>query len=455
MIHCGTLKGKMSAERSLTRTLVYTFAAVAVVRLTWQKTPQWIKDGITKNSKKAADANDELATPLSVWMKVKEVLTLAYELSEDTINDDIPQYKLYCCFISMIHLMNEIDAKDPDWRENYFSKDGIDVSEEELDILAKYLDLAQWSYLTSQLAVEKLLRPLGYKLIRFDNATEPGRVGHFIAVHHQRKEVVISIKGTSTLADVLTDIIGKAIPHTIEGDKEIRCHEGMYTAAQLLLEETMHLIEKFFVPQGYRLFICGHSLGAGVSSLLGMFIKQHLPTLNLQVYAFATPACCSYDASLDCQDFVTSIVNNNDCVPRLSLMNIRTLNKLLAVLDTKLEEKGLSPDSFAKAKKYMTDLMSIDSTLLMTPRELTKFLDSEFSEPRDDRFLDLELYVPGRVVSIWNHVKDPNRVGGKVIDGQSQVLRQIFVESNMVSDHSCDSYRHNLLHLLEQTANTI
>lgn len=447
----------MSSERSLTTTLAYTAAAIFVARITWLNTPEWVKNSLTGQGTgdKHKDANDSLATPFVVWTKLKEVMNLAYELSEDTLDDDMPQYKLYCCFMSMIHLMNEIDAYDPEWRESYFSKDGKDVTEEELDILAKYLDLAEWSYLESQLGVQKLLRPLGYKLIRFDNATEPGRVGHFIVVHHEKKEVVISIKGTSTLSDVLTDIIGKAIPHTMEGEKEFRCHEGMYTAALMLLEDTMHLIENFFVPQNYKLYICGHSLGAGVSCLLGMFIKQHLPDLDLQVYAFATPACCSYEASLDCQDYITSIVNNNDCVPRLSLMNLRTLNKLLALMNKKLDEKGLSPDSFSKARLYMADLMTIDSKLLMKPEELTEFFNAQFEEERSDRFLDLELYVPGRVVSVWQHVQDANIVGGKVTDGQSQVLKQIFVESNMVSDHSCDSYRINLLHLLEQTANTI
>lgn len=316
--------------------------------------------------------------------------------------------------------------------------------------MTKYLDLAEWSYLESQLDVAKLLRPSGYKLIRFDNATEPGRVGHFIVLHHEQKEVVISIKGTSTLSDVLTDIVGKAIPHTMQGNKEIRCHEGMYTAAQTLLDDILHLIQNFFVPHGYKITICGHSLGAGVSCLLGMFIKEQLPKLKLQVYALATPACCSYDASLDCQSYITSVVNNNDCVPRLSLMNVRTLNKLLMVVDQKLDEKGLSPTSFAKAKKYMTTLMTIDSTLLMTREELYQFLNKERSEPRNDRFIDLELYVPGRVVSIWNHVQDPSLVGGKITDVQS-----LFIESNMISDHSCDSYRANLFQLLEQTANTI
>jgi len=446
----------MPSERSLTTTFAYTAAAIIVARMTWQNTPEWIKNSISGNKgNKHGGTNDKLASPFAVWTKINEVMSLAYELSEDTMDDDMPQFKLYCCFMSMIRLMNAIDAYDPEWRESYFSKDGKDVAEEELEILAKYLDLAEWSYLGSQIGVEKLLRPLGYKMIRFDNATEPGRVGHYIAVHHQKKEVVISIKGTSTLSDVLTDIIGKAIPHSMEGEKEIRCHEGMYTASQVLLEDTMHLIENFFLPRGYKLFICGHSLGAGVSCLLGMFIKNHLPDLDLQVYAFATPACCSYDASLNCQDYITSIINNNDCVPRLSLMNLRTLNKLLALMNQKLDEKGLSPDSFAKAQRYMADLMTIDSTLLMKPRELTKFFNDHFAEPHSDRFLDLELYVPGRVVSVWRHVNDPNVVGGKVTDGQSQVLKQIFVESNMVSDHSCDAYRSNLLHLLEQTANTI
>jgi hypothetical protein len=44
------------------------------------------------------------------------------------------------------------------------------------------------------------------------NATETGRVGHFIAVHHAQKQVVIAMKGTSSLSDVLTDIIAKAVP---------------------------------------------------------------------------------------------------------------------------------------------------------------------------------------------------------------------------------------------------
>ena len=439
---------------------------MVVAKITWNNTPQWMKVGLTgsrddKGEDEGEVVNSQLASPLAVWTKVSEVLDLASTLLDDVRfttdvrSAEMPPYTAMACFLCLAYSMAQIDD-DPKFRESFFNKEGVDVMEEELSALSKYLDFADWAYLESQIQVEKLLRPLDYKLIRFDNATEPGRVGHYIAVHHEQKQVVIAIKGTSTLSDVFTDLIGKAVPHTMEGGEEIRFHEGMYTAARLLEEDTFHLVERFFVPQGYKLNICGHSLGAGVSSILGMILRKRLPRLDLQVYAFATPACCSYAASLDCQNYITSVVNNTDCVPRLSLLNFRSLFKLMNFVDAKLKEKGMNPDSFTSAIKYLNDLISSDTKYLVTPKELLKFLQELYSAPREDRFVDLELYVPGRVVSMWKNANDDSHaIGGKVTNGQSQVLKQIIVESTMVSDHSCDSYRANLLHLTEHIANLI
>jgi hypothetical protein len=103
----------------------------------------------------------------------------------------------------------------------------------------------------------------------------------------------------------------------------------------------------------------------------------------------------------------------------------------------------------------LMDLMKIDANLLLTPRELTNFFEEEFAQPHGERFIDMELYVPGRVVSIWNHTSDASILGGKITTGHSRVFKQIFVEKTMVSDHGCDCYRQNIQHLLEQTANTI
>ena len=46
----------------------------------------------------------------------------------------------------------------------------------------------------------------------------PGRVGYFVAACHVRKELLIGIKGTSSLEDLLTDCCGRAVRVDLEGD---------------------------------------------------------------------------------------------------------------------------------------------------------------------------------------------------------------------------------------------
>jgi hypothetical protein len=83
------------------------------------------------------------------------------------------------------------------------------------------------------------------------------------------------------LSDVLTGIIGKAILYVHDDGLEMCCHEGMYVAAKMILKGTLQKINKF--PEDYKIVICGHSLRAGESSLLGMLLKQHFPNLKLEV----------------------------------------------------------------------------------------------------------------------------------------------------------------------------
>lgn len=89
--------------------------------------------------------------------------------------------------------------------------------------------------------------------------------------------------------------------------------------------------------------------------------------------AFATPPCLSLQASVDCQAFVTSIVNNSECVPRASLVNLRTLNNLFLNIHEKLEDRGLHLESFSSAQAYDSDLMEVDDNLLLQPEELVEF----------------------------------------------------------------------------------
>ena len=128
----------------------------------------------------------------------------------------------------------------------------------------------------------------------------------------------------------------------------------------------------------------------------------------------------------------------------------------------------------------MQDLMTIDSDLLITPEEIHDFLQYELvdnaifkpgeTKCTNPKLLDCEIFVPGRVVSIWNNYNHDNNetsndspqeevprvqvevpnVGGRVLDGTMHVLRTIFLEIDMISDHNINAYRTNLLNLLSQ-----
>ena len=68
----------------------------------------------------------------------------------------------------------------------------------------------------------------------------------------------------------------------------------MYTTASLILKKIKDhnlLGREFAKPEyrDYRLVVTGHSLGAGVASVLSVILKKDYP--NLVCYAFSPPGC--------------------------------------------------------------------------------------------------------------------------------------------------------------------
>lgn len=71
--------------------------------------------------------------------------------------------------------------------------------------------------------------------------------------------------------------------------------------------------------QGYQLVITGHSLGAGVASILALLIKLNLNFPNMTCYAFSPPGSLfSFPLAQYCRQFITAVVLGNDIVPRFT-----------------------------------------------------------------------------------------------------------------------------------------
>ncbi|CAB1339284.1 unnamed protein product [Coregonus sp. 'balchen'] len=122
----------------------------------------------------------------------------------------------------------------------------------------------------------------------------------FVAVDHGKKKVVISIRGTLSPKDALTDLTGDSERLPVEEQHgNWLGHKG---------KGTMH----------YGLVIVGHSLGAGTAAILSFLLRPLYPTL--QCYSYSPPGgLLSEDAMEYSKEFVTSVVLGKDLVPRYAI----------------------------------------------------------------------------------------------------------------------------------------
>jgi hypothetical protein len=349
-----------------------------------------------------------------------------------------------------------------EWQEDVMTTTDAVVNpnkEEVLNTLIDQLHLSDWAYLEETVDIRCKLKEqtmnsaAGYQwhLIRHVKTNEPGRVGHFMALDRNAKVALISVKGTSALSDMITDACGVPVRYNMTEISEsgeagdtttVSCHEGILDASLAMAEDVQPLVEELFLPAGYKVLLVGHSLGAGVACMLGLLLRARIPALRrpkklrpledlfvkdtsskdslpLEVIAFAPPPMLNLEAAIATSNFVTSIVNNDDMIPRASLSNLVYLLRFLAIIDEKLEEKGLRPDGPKGAvlllKKVLVDSRSSDeedasADVIMTAKEIFDGLNeargegdnSEFGDYRIEAMEDLDhLYVPGRVVVVY------------------------------------------------------
>ncbi|KAB0389809.1 hypothetical protein E2I00_000545, partial [Balaenoptera physalus] len=116
----------------------------------------------------------------------------------------------------------------------------------------------------------------------------------YVAVDHDKKKVVISIRGTLSPKDALTDLTGDAERLPVEGHHGTWLgHKGMVLSAEYIkkkLEQEMVLSQAFGRDLGrgtkhYGLIVVGHSLGAGTAAILSFLLRPQYPTLKCFAYS--------------------------------------------------------------------------------------------------------------------------------------------------------------------------
>uniref|UniRef100_A0A9J8CK87 Diacylglycerol lipase-alpha n=1 Tax=Cyprinus carpio carpio TaxID=630221 RepID=A0A9J8CK87_CYPCA len=271
----------------------------------------------------------------------------------------------------------------------------------------------------------------------------------FVAVDHAKKKVVISIRGTLSPKDALTDLTGDSERLPVEEQHGTWLgHKGMVYSAEYIkkkLEQEMILSQAFGRDLGkgtmhYGLVIVGHSLGAGTAAILSFLLRPQYPSLHC--YSYSPPGgLLSEDAMEYSKEFVTSVVLGKDLVPRIGLSQLEGFRRhLLEVLQksdkpkwriiaggTKCIPKSELPlDDEAPVSQGVTPS---NSRLWLHPSDLSIALSA--STP---------LYPPGRVIHVV-HNHPPEICCGQeeptysALWGDNKAFDEVIISPAMLNEH--------------------
>ncbi|KAF3337917.1 sn1-specific diacylglycerol lipase beta-like isoform X4 [Carex littledalei] len=177
---------------------------------------------------------------------------------------------------------------------------------------------------------------------------------YFMVALHEERTIVITVRGTETPEDLLTDglcrecnlssqdLDGLVNEHLPENTREKVLstfphygHGGMVESARELFMQIdgnsdsgsngflTSLLGEGGKCHGYKLRIVGHSLGGAVATLLGIRLRGRY--CNLHVYAYGSLPCVDPVIAEACSDFITTIICNDEFSSRLSVNSILRL----------------------------------------------------------------------------------------------------------------------------------
>ena len=267
---------------------------------------------------------------------------------------------------------------------------------------------------------------------------------HTISVDHNKKAIVVSIRGTMSLFDCMTDLKSEYIPYTFvdylsqENIVTGSVHSGILQSALNINAEILPIIHSCIKEwPNYSIIIVGHSLGAGTASLLGLLWiqKEEFAVKNLKVYAYGPPPVVSHNLNVYLQSFVYSCIYGNDIIGRLSLGSIKDLAEMIRHFYRKeLESSQLNAADIATNWLHGDKENSLDMINLY--RDLKEAFTQEKLVPPGNIFQMYRTQLHSDYLLISEQTTEA--VIGKFI--ASDFYNEIVIDKSSLLDHMPNAY---------------
>lgn len=177
-------------------------------------------------------------------------------------------------------------------------------------------------------------------VLAYDLAGATYSPGYVCYVDAGASSVVVALRGTINFpADVLTDLVCVPAPYapphdaTAEDDPDAGAHAGMLEAARRLRALVDPAVARALASRpGFRLVLTGHSLGAGVATLLATLFGPTHGGRPVECFAYGPPCTLTLAAARAARSYVTSVVCGSDVVARFGLATSVDLREALLAL---------------------------------------------------------------------------------------------------------------------------
>lgn len=221
---------------------------------------------------------------------------------------------------------------------------------------------------------------------------------HVVFVDHLTKSIVIAIRGTKSISDLVTDLYIEASPF-MDASRDVFAHRGIAESAEALLPTVTTAIRDIQQQdrrkyKNYRVVTTGHSLGAGSAALLAILLSTE-SKIPVTAFAFAPPPIISQanvneprfpfkflNSDAPCE--IHSFVNDRDFITRCSHRELLHMLSGLVAID------ALPWTDFERSSVIFRNKLS-DSEM----KTISDALAAGRQKYDDDN--DTALYVPGNI----------------------------------------------------------